>query len=150
MHDDTPSDYPATTGACQCGAVRFAISAGPALASLCHCRMCQRASGNAFVPLYEVPAARITWAGARPAEWASSNISQRGFCARCGTPLYLRTDDTFEIMAGCLSPGFPFRPTQQAGMESRKSWLDTLPDLPAHTTRPEWLAVVRSHQSTEE
>lgn len=144
------SDYPEAHGTCQCGAVRFVISAGPALASLCHCRMCQRASGNAFVALYEVPATRICWAGATPREWASSNISTRGFCASCGTPLYLRTGETYEFMAGCLCPGFPFRPTEQAGMESRLGWLDDLPALPAHATRPEWLAVVVSNQSPED
>jgi hypothetical protein len=149
MHDSA-QDYPETHGSCQCGAVRFAIAAGPAQASLCHCRMCQRASGNAFVPLYEVPGSRVTWSGAHPAEWASSNISQRGFCPGCGTPLYLRTGETFEFMAGCLSPGFPFRPTEQAGMEARRDWLDTLPHLPGHATRPEWLDRVISCQSKDD
>ncbi len=150
--------YPETRGGCQCGAVRFVISAGPGLASLCHCRMCQRATGNAFAPLYEVPAARVTWSGAKAAEWASSNISTRGFCPTCGTPLFLRTPadagrdvgDTYEFMAGCLSPDFPFHPTDQGGMESRKRWLDALPHLRPYTTRPELLAVVVSHQSPED
>ncbi|MBC7146629.1 MAG: GFA family protein [Thioclava marina] len=147
---NAPQDYPDARGGCQCGAIRFFIAAGPAKAGLCHCRMCQRATGNAFAPLLEVPAARVSWEGVAPSEWASSNISQRGFCPTCGTPLYLRTDDTFEFMAGCLSPDVPFLPQDQGGMEARKSWLDALPSLPAHTTRPELLAVVVSHQSKED
>ena len=129
--------------------MRFAVAPGPGSAGVCHCRMCQRATGNAFAPLYEVPGARVTITG-QPAEWASSNISVRGFCATCGTPLYLRTGDTFEFMAGCLSPDFPFAPQDQGGMESRMGWLDALSALPAHTTRPELLAVVVSHQSKED
>mgnify|MGYP001187690585 CR=1 FL=1 len=142
-------DFPEARGGCQCGAVRFAVAPGPGSAGVCHCRMCQRATGNAFAPLYEVPGARVTITG-QPAEWASSNISVRGFCATCGTPLYLRTGDTFEFMAGCLSPDFPFAPQDQGGMESRMGWLDALSALPAHTTRPELLAVVVSHQSKED
>lgn len=39
------------TGGCQCGAVRYEISGGLGRASICHCRMCQKALGNAFAPL---------------------------------------------------------------------------------------------------
>ncbi len=39
---------PVLTGGCQCGAVRFALSAPPAKISICHCRMCQKASGAPF------------------------------------------------------------------------------------------------------
>ncbi len=35
----------ALTGGCQCGAVRFR-AAHLGRASLCHCRMCQKAFGN--------------------------------------------------------------------------------------------------------
>ena len=35
----------AITGGCQCGAVRFR-AAGLGRASLCHCRMCQKALGG--------------------------------------------------------------------------------------------------------
>ena len=148
MHP-TPRDYPEARGGCQCGAVRFTISAGPGATGICHCRMCQRATGNAFAPLYEVPGDRVTWQG-QAAEWASSNISCRGFCRACGTPLYMRTGDTYEFMAGCLHPDFPFVPQDQGGIESRLEWLDTLPTLPAHTTREKWLAVVVSNQAEED
>lgn len=146
---DTTKTYPEARGGCQCGAVRFVISAGPAKPGLCHCRMCQRATGNAFAPLYEVENDRITWTGTAR-EWASSNIAWRGFCAVCGTPLYYRSGDTTEIMAGCLHPDFPFAPQDQGGMESRMGWLDALSALPAYTTLPELLAVVASHQSKED
>ncbi|TMV90487.1 GFA family protein [Thioclava sp. BHET1] len=141
--------FPQARGGCQCGAIRFTIAPGLAKASLCHCRMCQRASGNVFVPLYEIPAERIAWQGAEPQEWASSNISQRGFCPTCGTPLYLRTGDTYEIMAGCLHPDFPFTPADQGGMEARSTWLDALAKIPSHDTTPALLAQVVSNQSAE-
>jgi hypothetical protein len=36
------------TGACMCGAVRFAISMPPLGAAYCHCKRCQRRTGSAF------------------------------------------------------------------------------------------------------
>lgn len=122
-------EEPEARGGCQCGAVRYRIAAGPAKSVVCHCRMCQRATGNAFAPLMEVPSERIDWTGA-PAEWASSDIAVRGFCATCGTPLYYRSGETTEIMAGTLAPPFAFRPFEQIAVESRRPWLADLPHLP--------------------
>lgn len=122
-------EEPEARGGCQCGAVRYRIDAGPAKSVVCHCRMCQRATGNAFAPLMEVPSGRIEWAGA-PAEWASSDIAVRGFCRTCGTPLYYRSGETTEIMAGTLAPPFEFRPFEQIAVESRRAWLAGLPQLP--------------------
>jgi len=147
MSETTP--YPQTHGGCQCGAVRFTLSAGPARGGICHCRMCQRATGNAFAPLLLIPGDRVKWHGAQPREWASSNISWRGFCAECGTPLYLRSDDEFEFMAGCLHPDTPFVPLDQGGVEARLGWLEQLNGLPAHDTLPELVARVTSHQAPE-
>lgn len=142
--------FPIARGGCQCGAIRFTVSEGPAKAGLCHCRMCQRATGNAFAPLFEVPGARVEWQGKTPREWASSNISVRGFCPTCGTPLYLRTGDTIEIMAGCFAPDFPYQPCDQGGIEAKMGWLDQLSHLPAHDTFPDLIAQVVSNQAPEE
>ena len=45
---------PVLTGGCQCGAIRFALSAPPTKVSICHCRMCQKASGAPFASLAEI------------------------------------------------------------------------------------------------
>ena len=44
-------------GGCRCGALRFAITAPPLLASICHCRGCQKMSGSAFSTTLTVPIA---------------------------------------------------------------------------------------------
>jgi hypothetical protein len=139
-------DEPEATGGCQCGALRYVIAAGPAKSVICHCRMCQRATGNAFAPLLEVPTTRIRWTGT-PGEWASSDLARRGFCSTCGTPLYYRSGDTTEVMAGTLSPGFAFRPHENIAVESRKAWLADLPHLPDIATPASY--TVTSHQSPE-
>ena len=58
------------TGGCQCGAVRFRI-ARLGRASICHCRMCQKAFGSFFGPL--VTAKGLEWTRGAPARFESSN-----------------------------------------------------------------------------
>ncbi|MEM6382529.1 MAG: GFA family protein [Pseudomonadota bacterium] len=87
------------TGGCQCGAVRYRAQT-LAKASICHCRMCQKAAGNYFAPLVEVEG--FAWTRGKPGVFASSNLSNRLFCPHCGTPLALETDGAMEIMIGSL------------------------------------------------
>ena len=141
-------DTPAASGSCQCGAVRFSVTPGPAKSTVCHCRMCQRATGNAFAPLLEVPNTRATITGPL-ATFASSTLAERGFCPTCGTPLFYRTiaGDTVEFMAGSLAPPFRFHPYDNSGTESRVRWLAGLGALPDRVTRLP--APLHSHQTPE-
>ncbi|MGL5010646.1 MAG: GFA family protein [Paracoccaceae bacterium] len=142
---------PAVTGGCQCGAVRYAIAAGPAKSTVCHCRMCQRATGNAFAPLFEVMTTAIRWTGT-PATWPSSDQVERGFCGTCGTPLFYRghSRDTTEIMSGTLTPRFDYRPIANHGTESRVGWLATLSGLPDRATFFSAGEVISSRQAPED
>ncbi len=119
------------TGGCQCGAVRFACE-GLGRASICHCRMCQKAFGNAFAPL--VTAKGLVWTRGEPKRFSSSNKVRRGFCAECGTPLTYEFEGEHVELAICafddptLAP-----PALQVGIESRIPWCDGLLDLPTRS-----------------
>ena len=80
------------TGGCQCGAVRFRGTALVDNAHVCHCRMCQKATGNFFAPLVGIPLDALTFTRGAAAEFRSSASGVRGFCRDCGTPLYFRVD----------------------------------------------------------
>ena len=124
------------SGGCQCGAVRFTGTAAPGVASLCNCRMCQRATGNLFAPLVEVPNEAVVWERGAPATYASSNIAERGFCAACGTPLFLRDfdGDVTEFMIGALDHPEDVAPAYHYGVESRIPWAKSLDALPGYET----------------
>ena len=77
------------TGGCQCGAVRFSCES-LGRASICHCRMCQKAFGGHYGPL--VTAIGLVWTRGEPKRFRSSNKIRRGFCADCGTPLTYEPD----------------------------------------------------------
>jgi hypothetical protein len=148
----TSATQPVLTGGCQCGAVRFAVTAPPTKISICHCRMCQKASGAPFASLADVPNADFTWTRGRPAAFRSSSIAMRDFCAKCGTPLSYRRIDgpSIEIMTGAFDRPDPVVPTSQFGTESRLGWVVGIANLPSHTTienyGPEKLASIVSYQ----
>ena len=142
----------AISGGCQCGAVRYRFEGVPGHAGICHCRMCQKASGNWGLALLTLPAAQLTWTRGKPAEFRSSAIVARGFCAQCGTPLYMREDGdaNYDITIGSLDKPGEFPPTSQVGTESCLAWFEGLAQLPGKRTdkdrTPDDLARLRSLQ----
>lgn len=139
------------TGGCQCGAVRYELRT-PQWASVCHCRMCQKASGQPFMAFTGGKAENLTWTRGAPTIFQSSNIAERGFCSACGTPLtYGRKGArTLSVTIGSLDEPAEVRPTLQNGIESKIAWLDGLATLPDQKTE-EWLSrvgisSVESHQ----
>lgn len=128
-------DTPEVTGGCQCGAVQYRLAAGRTKATICHCRMCQRAMGAPFAAFLETPRTSVEWHGT-PARFASSNKAERGFCAACGTPLFFAFHDSasIELTAGSLPRDFPYAPVRQHGIESRHGWINDIAELPALET----------------
>jgi hypothetical protein len=140
------------SGGCQCGAIRYKFTGTPGNASICHCRMCQKAFGSWGAPLVSLKASEFKWTREKPAEFRSSPPVARGFCARCGTPLYMHEDgdEHYEIAIGTLDDPNRTPPTKQVGVESELDWFRTLVALPRQKTSdyasPEKLAQYRSRQ----
>ena len=124
------------SGGCQCGAVRYALHADPEQVHLCHCRMCQKAVGNAFAALAPVRLADFTWTRGAPAVFRSSSAAERGFCPACGTPLFFRYVDSewIDVTIGSLDDPERAPPERHYGVESRLSWLKRVDALPSEET----------------
>lgn len=124
------------SGGCQCGAVRFTVRR-LGRASICFCRMCQKAYGGIGGAL--VAAIDFTYTRGSPAYFQSSNKVRRGFCKACGTPLTFETADSvdFSILAFDRPEGLA--PVLQISPESRLPWVADLAGLPgipeAHRAR---------------
>src|SRR6201995_533779 len=131
------AENPILTGGCKCGAIRFALSAPPTKVSICHCRMCQKASGAPFASFAEIEKDDFAWTRGQPSAFRSSSIAERDFCRDCGTPLSFRRLDgpRIEIMTGAFDRPDRLIPTRQHGTESRLGWGGGL----AHITRPSTL-----------
>jgi len=139
------------TGGCQCGAVRYALYAEGDV-GICHCRMCQRATGGLFSASAGVPLAQFAWTRGEPAVFRSSSVAERGYCHDCGTPLFFRylAKDRIDVSIGSLDDPAAAKPVSQVGVESRMPWWRELFDLPGTTTQehppPGGLAAVQSYQ----
>jgi hypothetical protein len=122
----------AVSGGCQCGAVRFQVQGALGRASICHCRMCQKAFGSFYGPLVSAPG--LTWTRGAPKYFQSSNRVRRGFCADCGTPLTFEPDDgPAEVAIGAFDDPSGLRPVIQHDVVARMPWLGELVDLPVMT-----------------
>ncbi|MEX0309540.1 MAG: GFA family protein [Tateyamaria sp.] len=140
----------AFTGGCQCGAVRFAI-AKLGTATICHCRMCQKAFGNFFAPLVEVDVADVIWTRGTRSIFHSSSTNWRGFCKDCGTPLTYEFDGGLEIAIGALDDPDAASPQVQVNASFRRACvaqLAALPEKPEHLKAQDaaWNASVVSYQ----
>lgn len=80
-------------GSCFCGDVRFTVDWPSKWVAHCHCTMCRRAHGAAFVTWFGMendrariddPAGALRW-------YESSPGAERGFCAQCGSSLFFRS-----------------------------------------------------------
>jgi hypothetical protein len=122
------------TGGCQCGAIRYALYAQPDNASVCHCRMCQKASGNLFGAFAGVKRAEFAWTRGTPKHFNSSQAVVRDFCGDCGTPLTYRPldRDRVSVALGSLDHPEAVPVTKQYGVESR------IPGFAALCSLPEW------------
>ena len=118
------------TGGCQCGAVRFR-AAGLGEASICHCRMCQKATGGLFGPY--VALEDFTWTRGERKRFQSSNKVWRGFCEACGTPLtWEHVGGLMSVAIGTLDDPAAVRLTEQLGSANKLPWVDNLAELPTH------------------
>jgi len=116
-------------GGCQCGRVRYVAQVDPSEAYLCHCRMCQKATGGFAASFVSVVAADVVWSG-EPDWYASSPIATRPFCSSCGTPLgfrFVEGSPKMDLTIGSFDEPGDFVPKHHFGAESmlHEAWLDT-------------------------
>ena len=116
------------TGGCACGRVRYTATVHGDDAYLCHCRMCQRATGSVSIALKNVKAAEVSWSQ-EPDLYDSSPIAVRPYCRDCGTSLGFKFKDGSENMdltVASFDDPSRFKPKHHFGAESmHRAWLNT-------------------------
>lgn len=114
-------------GGCQCGRVRYSVEIEDHDAYLCHCRMCQKATGGVAAVFKNVKKADVEWQ-TDPDWYESSPIARRPFCSQCGTPLGFAFPDSenIDLTVGSFDDPSGLKPTHHFGAESiHEAWLDT-------------------------
>ena len=99
--------------------------------------MCQRATGGVFAVLAGGSPDNFAWTRGTPAFFASSNLAQRAFCGKCGTPLSFKYDQPaarMYVTIGSLDHPENIELVKQYGIESRWPWVKFCEDVPAEPT----------------
>src|ERR1700721_201154 len=75
-------------GGCLCGGVRYEINGKLGETGLCHCSMCRKNSGSAFMACTQVAAKDFKWTQGEDllGSYESSPGAKRMFCKNCGSP----------------------------------------------------------------
>ena len=123
------------TGGCACGKVRFTAKVHNDEAYLCHCRMCQRATGSISIAFKNVLKSDVTWESG-PDWYQSSPIARRPYCAACGASLGFEFPDSekMDLTVAAFDDPSRFRPIHHFAAESmHRQWLNT-EGLPEYRT----------------
>ena len=138
------------TGACICGAVRYAIAEAPIQVYACHCTDCQRITSSAFSIGVVVPdvAFRATGKAARSVPGGiahSGRVKSRWVCPDCGVWLFgdPRPGTQYPgmiriVRGGTFDDTSWVRPASHLWLQSAQQWVvvdgtryATQPDSPA-------------------
>jgi hypothetical protein len=130
----------AMSGGCACGRVRYTTKVEGDDAYLCHCRMCQRATGSVSIAFKQVLKADTKWTGS-PDWYASSPIASRPYCRECGTSLGFVFPDSekMDLTVASFDDPSRFVPKHHFGAESmHRAWLNTegLPEMVTEEYEP--------------
>jgi hypothetical protein len=122
-------------GACLCGAVIFELNTPTNFVGHCHCSMCRRAHGAAYVTWVGVPAAgfRLTKGEEVLVDYQSSEHVTRHFCGRCGSPLFCndaRHANEVHLTLAHLNRETGLKPEAHYFFDSRATWSNIEDDLP--------------------
>ena len=125
------------TGGCLCGAVRYEASGAPLNVRVCHCRLCQKATGQAFFARAMYPVERVSITG-DTRRFASSEHVERLFCPVCGSGVFAQRAsrrDLIAITLGSLDDPGALKLEVQIWTSSRIGWVEALGEVPGY---PEW------------
>ena len=120
------------SGGCFCGDNRFEITEAAVDTHHCHCSICRRLQGAAFVTLSIFPKAGFKWTqGGDLATFDSSAKVHRHRCKKCGTPLTVTLDAFADLIAITRTsldkdqvPGEPAATLRHAFWPDRVDWLE--------------------------
>jgi len=128
------SDDSSLTGRCLCGAVRFEILPPTKWCAHCHCSLCRRAHGAAFVTWFGVERAQFAMtSGEEFLVWyRSSPPARRGFCGRCGSTLFFestRWPDEIHIALAHMEGAIDRAPAAHVFYDTHVDWFEVSDDL---------------------
>ena len=123
------------TGGCLCGAVRYEAEAFLRSAYYCHCKDCQKSSGQPAEITVPVKAGSLRFTNEEPKYYLSSEWGQRGFCPHCGSRIVWRPREPADewqtnLDVGSLDNPENVRPRMHIFVDRQLPWYRANDDLP--------------------
>ena len=118
--------------ACLCRDLRITLELPSQWVAHCHCTMCRRAHGAAYVSWVGMrdercriddPQQRLAW-------YPSSPGAERGFCSRCGSTLLFRSarwPGELHVALGCIDDAVDRAPQCHAFWDTHVGWASVDP-----------------------
>jgi hypothetical protein len=121
---DTPKNV---TGGCLCGKVRYEAQVFLKSAFYCHCRICQKSSGQPAEITVPIKAGTLVFTKSKPKYYVSSQHGQRGFCGECGSrivwqALQPENDWLTNVDVGSLDNPAAVKPSKHIFVDTRLPW----------------------------
>ena len=107
-------------GGCLCGAVRYRATAEPLVVTHCHCTLCQKESGAAFVTWAAFPKETFAFTEGTPGAYWATDKAERTFCSACGgtlTFVHVESADQVDVAAGSLDDPARSGPRTTSGLQ---------------------------------
>ena len=130
-------------GGCQCGGIRYRVSAEPVSVRLCHCTECQRQTGSAFGMAMIVRDDAFQLLSGTLKTWTRSSDSGRSvacsFCPDCGTRVIHRAElyrGYTNVRAGTLDDTSWLKPNVSIWMRSKQPWVQLPDGFQLHELQP--------------
>lgn len=120
------------SGGCQCGTIRYELTAAPEMLYACHCSDCQKQSSSAFGMSLIMAADDVSFVkGAKRLKtWEThgedGRIKRCSFCPDCGSRIMHASDDpqkSVSIKAGSLDDTSWLKPVAHIWLQSAQPWL---------------------------
>jgi hypothetical protein len=115
----------ALEGGCFCGAIRYQVSATPAMVAYCHCADCRRSGGSVVSVLAGFPREGHALLQGDPRYHEDQQGIRRGFCGDCGTSLYYQNPNFPEnlyLHIGSFDEPEALPPDRHTWLSQRVSW----------------------------
>ncbi|KFL35693.1 GFA family protein [Arenimonas donghaensis] len=125
-------------GSCACGEVSYQITDPLKLVGNCHCSICRKTHGAAYVTWGIIAPGQFRWVTGEDAvvHRESSPGRTRCFCGKCGSPLASAHEGKVgEIVVGTLDDHPGSGPGEHIFVASKAPWHEITDNLPQH---PEW------------
>lgn len=132
-------DYFTAEGGCDCGAVRYRLTARPLFVHCCHCRWCQRETGASFALNAMIETDQVELLEGAPKAVAVPSESGKGQtvmrCPECGIALWSHYagagDRVAFVRVGALDEPDLLPPDIHIYTASKQPWISLAHDIPA-------------------